>query len=206
MSGCSPSGREGASTSAPAPVAAAAPLPVAGTYAIDPVHTFVSFAAQHKVVGRVLGRFERMTGVIIVAQDPAACSVDVSIEAGSISTQNGVRDEDLRGPDFFDAARFPTISFQGRGIRSAGDAWVMDGTLTIRGTAKAVPLSFSFTGVAPAKPNEPSRIALRATAAVKRADLGMTRELLDEIGAESASPDVWIEIDTELLAATPVQP
>jgi polyisoprenoid-binding protein YceI len=180
--------------------------PTAGIYAIDPVHTFVGFAAQHKVVGRVDGRFDKTTGTVTIATDPAAVSADVSIEAASITTQNSMRDDDLRGPDFFDAAKFPAIEYRGRGIRKAEDAWSLDGSLTIRGVSKSVPLSISFRGTAPAQPGKPSRVAFHATAAVKRADFGMTRELLDEIGAISDAPDVWISIDAELLAGAPKQP
>jgi polyisoprenoid-binding protein YceI len=185
------------------PPQAGTPIPTSGSYAIDPPHTFIYFEVQHKVVGRVHGRFDTMTGTIVVAQDPAACSVDVSIEAASLSTQNSVRDADLRGPDFFDTARFPVITYRGQGVRRSGEGWVIDGMLTIRGTTRAVPLSFVFRGTAPPQPGKPGRIAFHATAAVKRAEFGMTRELLDEIGAVSPSPDVWIDIDTELLAGAP---
>lgn len=178
----------------------ALPLLVPGIYAIDPPHTFVSFAAQHHVVGRVRGRFNRMSGMITVSKDPGACTVDVSIEATSVDTQNGIRNEDLRGADFFDAKKFLLIEYHGRGIRGSGQGWVVDGTLTIRGTAKIVPLEIVFRGMAPPQQGKPSRIAFHAAASVKRADFGMTRELFDEIGQTSTSPDVWIEIDSELLA------
>jgi polyisoprenoid-binding protein YceI len=175
-------------------------LPAYGAYALDPPHTFIDFAAQHLLVGRVHGRFDRMSGTITVAEDSAASRVDVVIEASSISTQNSVRDDDLRGPDFFDAAQFPVMEYHGRDIRKSGDGWVVDGALTIRGITRSVPLSFAFNGTAPARRGQPRRVAFHGTAAVKRADFGMTRELLDEIGVTSDSPDVWIEIDAELLA------
>jgi polyisoprenoid-binding protein YceI len=165
------------------------------------VHTFIHFTAQHKVVGRVHGRFERMSGTVVVAQDEAASTVDISIEAGSLTTQNSIRDEDLRSAHFFDAAAHPMVKYQGKGIRESGEGWVIDGNLTIRGTTKVVPLSFVFMGTAPVEAQQPSRVAFHATAAVKRADFGMTKDLLMEIGAPSASPDVWITIDAELLSA-----
>ena len=77
----------------------------------------------------------------------------------------------------------------------------MDGTLTIRGVAKVVPLKFVFNGTAVSPPGKPSRVAFHATAGVKRADFGMTRELLEELGASpTPGPDVEIEIDAELLS------
>lgn len=178
---------------------ATASLPSPGTYALDPPHTVIYFAAQHKIVGKVRGRFDKMIGKLVVAKDPAACSVEVSIEAASIDTQNGVRDGDLRGPDFFDATGFPTITFRGKGIRKSGDGWVVDGALTIRDVTKPVPLAFKFSGTAAAEAGKAARVGFHATAAVKRADFGMRRELLAEIGLESAAPDVWIEIDSEAL-------
>ncbi|HET9992078.1 MAG TPA: YceI family protein [Kofleriaceae bacterium] len=159
------------------------------------------FNAQHHVVGMVRGRFDKMTGKVTVSNDLAACGVDVSIDAASVSTQNATRDEDLRSPAFFDATAAPTIEYHGRGIRPVGEKWVLDGTLTIRGITKPVPLEVVFNGVAPAKAGQPKRVAFHATAATKRADLGMVRELLDEIGVTSEKPDVWIEIDAEALAS-----
>src|SRR6202041_3096346 len=73
--------------------------PAAGTYQIDPVHSFAYFSAWHHIVGVVRGRFDKVTGTIMASKDPAACAVDVMIATYSISTQNSVRDDDLRGPD-----------------------------------------------------------------------------------------------------------
>ena len=165
-------------------------LPSAGNYTIDPAHTFVYWTAQHKVVGRVRGRFDRMSGRVVVGATASACSVDVSIEAASLSTQNHVRDEDVQGPDFFDAQQFPAVTYRGAGIRRSGDSWLMDGALMIRGTTKTVPIRFMFGGVAPRTPGKPDRVAFRATASTQRAEFGMTRELLDEIGVRSKKPDV----------------
>ncbi len=189
--------------SAAAGAAAAGALPAPGRYALDPPHTFVEFRAQHKVVGMVLGRFDKTAGTIVVSKNPADCSVDVSIDATSLSTQNPVRDADVKGPDFFDAAKFPTVTYQGKGIRKASQGWVMDGTLTIRGVGETVPVEFRFNGVAPAQPDKPDRLGFHAAAAVQRATFGMARELLAEIGKESKAPDVWIEIDVEALGEAP---
>lgn len=147
-----------------------------------------------------------MSGSVTVAAKPADCAVDITIEAGSLSTQNSVRDEDLRGPDFFDVAAFPVATYRGRGIRRAGTGWVMDGSLTIRGVTRVVPITFTFTGVAPSQEGAPRRVAFRATAATRRADFNMVRELLQEIGVRSARPDVWLEIDAEALAVAKSQP
>lgn len=176
-------------------------LPPRGRYTLDPPHTFVAFAARHKLVGMVRGRFDRTAGTIVVSSEPAECSLDVSIDATSLSTQNEIRDADVKGPDFFDAARYPTITYVGRGVRRAGRGWVIDGTLKIRDVSRAVPLEFRFNGVAPPAPGSPARVGFHGRADLQRAAFGMVRELLSEIGEVSSAPDVWIEIDSEALAA-----
>jgi polyisoprenoid-binding protein YceI len=91
----------------PSPKAADRALPAPGTYEIDPVHTFAYVGARHPVVGLVRGRFDKVTGTITVAQDLAACSVDISIDTSTLSTQYSKRDDDIRGPAYLDVNKFP---------------------------------------------------------------------------------------------------
>jgi polyisoprenoid-binding protein YceI len=181
----------------------AAPLPAPGTYKVDPTHSFTYFAAWHHIVGSVRGRFDKITGTITATKDPADCAVDISIDTASISTQNSRRDDDLRGPDFFAVRDFPAMTYHGRGVRRAANAfWVMDGMLTIRGVTKTVPLTFRFKGLFPdTDPSDPARASFHASAAVKRGDFGMTRDNLMELGPNPKGPDVDIEIDVEADAA-----
>jgi polyisoprenoid-binding protein YceI len=184
-----------------------APLPDPGTYMIDPAHSFAYFGALHHIVGLVRGRFDKVTGTISATKEPADCALDISIDTASIDTQVARRDEDLRGPDFFDVKNFPAMTYRGRGIRKTADgAWVMDGSLTIRGVTKEVPLTFRFKGLFPDMPaGKPARASFHATAAVKRGDFGMTRDNLMELGPNPKGPDVEIEIDVEANASTPVK-
>ena len=191
----------------PAHIANAA-LPAAGTYGIDPVHSFVYFSAWHHIVGVVRGRFDKVTGTLTASTDPAASAVDVTIATYSISTQNTARDDDLRGPDFFAVTQFPTMTYSGRGLRRlSGGAWMMEGSLTIRGITKVVPMSFVFKGVFPdTQPGKPARAAFHGTATTKRADFGMTRDNLMELGVPPApGADVEIEIDIEANANSPIK-
>ena len=102
-------------------------LPAPGTYKIDPRHSFANFSAWHHLVGRVRGRFDQVSGTITVSPDPAACSVDVTIDVATISTQVSQRDDDLRSDAYFDVKKFLTMTYQGRGIRRVSAAlWRMD--------------------------------------------------------------------------------
>jgi polyisoprenoid-binding protein YceI len=186
---------------------AAQALPAAGTYEIDPRHSFAYFGARHHVVGLVRGRFDKVSGTITASQDLADCRVDVIIDTSSISTQVTARDEDLRSAEYFDVKKFPTMTYQGRGIRiGPGGSWMMDGSLTLHGVTKTVPLQFLFNGLFPdVEPGKPARAAFHGSAATKRADFGMgARDNLQELGASQA-PDVEIEIDVEADAKVPNQ-
>lgn len=184
-----------------------APLPAAGSYQVDPDHSFVYFSAWHHVVGVVRGRFDKVTGAINSASNPADSAVNIVIDTSTISTQNTERDDDLRSPDFFDVKKFPTATYQGRGIYRSGNSWIMDGTLTIRGVSKPVPLTFAFKGLFPDTPaGKPPRASFHGTAAVKRGDFGMTRDNLMELGQPPAPGyDVQLEIDVEADQILPPQ-
>ena len=182
-------------------------LPPAGIYQVDSDHTFAYFGARHHVVGLVRGRFDKVTGTLTVSPEPAACSVDIAIDVSSISTQVTERDQDLLSDAYFDVKKFPTMTYQGRGIHRASDSsWTMDGSLTLHGLTRVVPLTFNFNGpFSDVKPGRPARMAFHATAAVKRVDFGMgARDNLGELGVLT-TPDVDIEIDVEADAKAPNQ-
>ena len=182
-------------------------LPTPGAYEIDANHSFAYFGARHHVVGLVRGRFDKVAGTIIASQDLAACSVDITIDVSSVSTQNTERDEDLRSPTYFDVKKFPTMTYRGRGIRHvSGDTWIMDGFLTLHGVTKIVPLTFTFKGMdLSVKPGNPARASFHGSAATKRADFGMgARDNLLELGG-ATTPDVEIEIDVETAASSLAQ-
>lgn len=192
-------GAVGARGAAPAAKMAAPALPAPGSYKVDPNHSFVYFSAWHHVVGRVRGRFDRTTGTITAAPDPADCAVDITIDTGTINTQNTERDDDLRSADFFDVKEFPTATYVGRGVRRSGNRWVMDGTLTIRGVSKVVPLTFTFRGLFPDTPaGKAAPASFHGMAETRRGDFGMTRDNLMELGQPPApGADVELEIDVE---------
>ena len=182
-------------------------LPAPGTYQIDPQHSFAYFGARHHVVGLVRGRFDKLAGSFTVSRDLAACSVDITIDTSSITTQVLERDEDLRSPAYFDVKKFPQMIYHGRGVRRvSGNSWMMDGSLTLHGVTQVVPLTFTFKGLFPdVPPDKPARAAFHGSAGAKRVDFDMgARDNLQELGASTA-PDVDIQIDVEADANSPTQ-
>lgn len=174
-------------------------VPPVGKFDIDPVHTFVGFSAQHIVVGRVRGRFEKVSGTIEIAEDLTASTVEVGIEAASITTLNPTRDADLRSEHYLDVERFPTVSFSSTSVREqTAGAWSVTGDLSLHGVTRPVELTVRFGGaVTDAYGN--ARIAFHAQGSITRHEFGLKYELLKEAGGLLVGRDITIDIDAEAI-------
>src|ERR1700733_3777256 len=100
---------------------------ISGTWEIDPVHSEVSFVVRHMVVSKVRGRFDRFGGTIITDEDLARSSVNVTIDASSVNTNEPTRDNHVRSADFLDVENFPNITFVSTAVRSESGAYFVDG-------------------------------------------------------------------------------
>jgi polyisoprenoid-binding protein YceI len=90
---------------------------VAGTWAIDPVHSEVSFVVRHMMVSKVRGRFDKFEGTITTAPDPLQSSVSATVDLSSVNTGEPNRDNHIRSADFFEVESHPTMTFQSTGVR-----------------------------------------------------------------------------------------
>ncbi len=126
---------------------AAIPATAADTYVVEKVHSGTLFTIRH-MMSRITGRFSDFSGTISVdTGNPAASSVEFTINAASIDTDLPDRDKDLRGPNFFDVEKYPTISFKSSKVSPAAkDKFTVDGTLTMHGVSKALSLAVEFLG------------------------------------------------------------
>ena len=124
------------------------------TYRIDPVHSNVGFRVRH-LMSKVSGRFGQVDGTIKVdRKDITRSSVEVILQVASISTSNDKRDTHLKSPDFFDAARFPLITFKSTSIKQvAKDKLEVTGTFTMKGVTRTLvfPVVDLGTAVDPGK-------------------------------------------------------
>jgi polyisoprenoid-binding protein YceI len=146
---------------------------IAGTWAIDPVHSEVSFVVRHMAVSKVRGRFDKFEGAIVTGEDPLASSVNATIDATSISTGQEQRDAHIRSADFFHVEEHPSFTFVSTGVKPDGDDYVVDGDLTIRGVTKPVALKLEIGGFGPDAFGG-TRAGFSATTEINRHDFGVS--------------------------------
>src|SRR5262249_30241136 len=162
----------------------------ADEYKIDPVHSTVGFAVKHLAVSTVHGRFNEFSGTIVYDEkDPSKSSVDVTIKAPSVNTDNSTRDNDLRSPNFLDTAKFADITFKSKTVEKKGDSYVAHGTLTIHGVSKEVDLPFTLTG--PVSTRNGKALGAEAGLPINRQDYGVAG------GGLMVGNDIKIEISVE---------
>jgi polyisoprenoid-binding protein YceI len=146
---------------------------LAGTWAIDPVHSDVSFTVRHLGVSKVRGHFDTFEGQIVTATNPLESSVTATIDAATISTRNDQRDAHVRSEEFLDTARFPTLTFTSTGIRHDDDTFLIDGELTLHGVTKPVTLTTEINGFGTGFDDNPV-VGVSARTEISRKEFGIT--------------------------------
>ena len=170
-----------------------------GKWQLDPYHTQVEFSAKHLGMMTVRGHFTEVNAAgDIHPEKPEASSVEVTIGAASIRTNNEARDNDLRSENFLDAAKFPVITFKSTSVEPAGqDHYMLKGELAIKGITRPVTLELHKYG----EFNDPMmghRIAYSATTKINRKDFGLTFNMMLD-GKFVVSDEISIAIEGELV-------
>ena len=170
----------------PGRAATQAAAPAAESYVIDAVHSGARFEIAHLLVSTVSGQFTRFQGTLsLVPANLAKSSVEVVIDAASITTGTEARDKDLRSERFFDVAKYPTITFKSTSVKEVGPGRLeVGGTLTMHGVAK--PVVIAVTGWATGPGSKPGSLQAgfrKGTLTLKRSDYGITT-LVGPVGDE----------------------
>jgi len=173
------------------------------TWNIDPVHSVAEFKVKHMMISNVKGQFTRVNGVLTLNEtDLSQSHVEASIEAASINTRDEQRDGHLKSADFFDAEKFPTLSFKSTRVSRAGDGELkVTGDLTIHGVTRTV--VFNVEGPSPEgkDPWGNTRRGLSATTKISRKDFGLTWNATLETGGFLVGDDITITLDVQFIKA-----
>lgn len=187
-------------TSAPthAPAAEAA---TATKWTLDPTHTTVGFSVRHLMITNVRGAFEKVQGTLrFDAGRPEATQLRAEVDVASVNTRETKRDEHLRSADFFDAGKFPTMTFVSRSTKATGGGDLdVRGDLTIHGVTREVVLHVSDITPEQKDPWGNLRIGATATTKIKRSDFGMTWNAVLEAGGLTVGDEITITLDASLI-------
>ena len=176
---------------------------ISGDYAIDPSHTRIGFSARHAMVTKVRGHFDQFEGNAHVdTTTPANSSVNVTIEAASVTTGNEQRDGHLKTPDFFDIANYPQITFVSTSVERDGSDWDITGDLTINGVTKSVTIPFEETGSAK-DPFGNTRVGFEGAVTIDRTEWNLSFNAALETGGVLVSEKVKLEFDVSAIAIVP---
>lgn len=168
-------------------------------YVVDQPHTSVGFSVKHMVITDVKGKFNQFEAVIMYDEnDPTKTSVSGSIAVASIDTDNERRDEHLRSEDFFNAEKYPEITFESKKVVKREDGYVMIGDITIRGVTKEIEVPFEVVGKI-TDPMGNTRIGIEAHTTINRQDFGVSWNKALEGGGLIVADDVKVELDVEAI-------
>ena len=180
-------------------VLAALGAPAADSYNIDPAHSTVGFAVTHMVINTVHGKFNDFSGKLSLDGNELK-EASGTIQAKSIDTGIERRDNHLRSADFFDTAKFPTISFQSKRAEKQGNGTVLVGDFTMHGVTRELTLPVTIKG--PIKdPWGNSRIGLQARTKLNRRDYGLKYNQALETGGLVVADEIELEINAEAVKA-----
>ncbi len=144
----------------------------AQTFEIDNDHTSLVFAVSHSGLSYTYGRFSKCAGQVTISETQEEQSFMFTIDAESIDTNNQLRDDHLKGPEFFDVQAFPKIEFRSVKLSSTGDDFTAEGTLEMHGVKKDVKIQMTKIGVGKGHRGK-SRVGFFSKFSVKRSDFGV---------------------------------
>jgi polyisoprenoid-binding protein YceI len=175
--------------------------PMKTVYDIDPAHSSAQFTIRHLMISNVRGDFKSVKGTVVY--DPANLadtSIEAEIDVNSLNTRDENRDAHVKSAEFFNAEKYPSITFKSSKVESAGDGELkISGGLTILGVTKEVVLKVEGPSDEAKDPWGNLRIGASASTRIKRSDFGLTWNAALETGGVVLGDDVKIELDLELV-------
>ncbi len=170
-------------------------------YDVDMDHSTLGFSVAHMVVSKTTGRFMEATG--FVEMDPEAGqfkAIEATIKTASVNTNHQKRDTHLKGGDFFDVEKYPTMTYRMKSYQKTGDTYTAVGDLTLHGVTKEMTLVGTFNGAAK-DPWGNMRAGFAATGKINRKDFGMNWSKALDSGGLVVGDEVTLQLDIECIKA-----
>jgi polyisoprenoid-binding protein YceI len=172
----------------------ASALAQSSTWTIDKNHSQVDFQIRHMGVSNVRGAISGVTGTVVWDdKDPSKSSVEATIDATTVSTNNEARDKHLKSPDFFDVAKNPTLTFKSTSVTGTAGKLKVIGDLTLAGVTKSVTLDVD--GPTPPQKGQGGKtiVGFSASGTLKRSDFNFGQKFTNPVLGD----EVKFTIDVE---------
>jgi polyisoprenoid-binding protein YceI len=173
----------------------------AATWEIDPAHSSIQFKVRHLMVSWVKGTFGSFKGhATSPTDDPTKATVEAEIDVASVDTGVEKRDQHLKTADFFDVAKYPTMTFKSKRVEAAGKGYKVVGDLTLHGVTREVTLDVEGEGKIITNPMDGTkRAGASANTTINRKDFGLTWNKALETGGVVVGDEVYVTIEVELV-------
>jgi polyisoprenoid-binding protein YceI len=167
---------------------------------LDLAHSELAFKVRHMMITNVKGEFRKFdAGIAANGTDFSNASIDVTIDAPSISTNDETRDNHLKSADFFDVANHGTLTFQGKSFKKVDDdEYKLTGILTIKGISKEVTLDVEFGGINK-DPWGNEKVGFSVEGKINRKDFGLNWNAALETGGVLVGEEVKISAEVQFV-------
>lgn len=182
--------------SSPTRVVAGAVVPAVGLWTIDSDHAYVGFSARRLGVATVRARFPAVSGHVLITEDPADSSVELTVATSSIESGSHDRDEQLRSAENLDVLRHPRAVFRSTRTRWDGQRARVAGQLTLAGVTNAIDVDVTYRRTV-VDPWGAARSVFAATTVIDREDWGLAWNVTLDGGGLLVSRDVRVEVEVE---------
>jgi polyisoprenoid-binding protein YceI len=172
------------------------------TWNVDASHSNVRFTVTHMVISEVEGAFRKFNGSLVSAKpDFTDAAINFSVDINSIDTDNDGRDKHLKADDFFNAEKYPAMTFKGTSFRKlSGNKYELKGNLTIRDITRPVTFAVTYGGTAK-DPWGNTKAGFKASTTINRFDYNLKWNTLTEAGGAMVGKDVAIDLKLEFAQA-----
>ncbi len=172
----------------------AVPPAETATFKVDPGHTSVVFRITHLGVSAFYGRFNGVTGSVQWSKDdPSATSINITVDANSVDTNDEKREQHLKGPDFFSVKQHPTITFKSTKVTGSAKSLKVTGDLTLLGKTKQVSFDATLVGERALGKRMGHRAGWEATLTIKRSEFGMKYAVANGILGDEVKLTISLE-------------
>lgn len=180
------------------PVVSGAVSQTASKWTLDKLHSNLRFTVSHMIVAETEGTFKVFDGTVEHTKaDWSDAKINFTVDVNSINTDNDYRDKHLKSDDFFNAEKYPTISFKSTSFKPLGNNnYELKGDLTIRDVTKPVKFDVKFGGIAAG--SKMDKAGFKATTTINRFDYNLKWDKLTEAGGAVVGKDVEISVRVEL--------